>query len=201
MAEAFVYCWTNIKTNKLYVGVHKGTPGDGYVCSSKLMLEDYLCDPQSFVRQIIAEGDYEDMLNFEKIILKSCNAAKDDQFYNMHNGNGRPYRKSFSEETKNKQSESQKRRWQKITPEKKCEIFDKISASTKGISKTKAQRESFRGKRPHINQKAGMNNNAKKICTPFGVFTSLKEASENLQMKYDAVHYKLKNKHIGWEYL
>ena len=35
MKEAFVYCWTDHKTNKLYVGVHKGSINDGYICSSK----------------------------------------------------------------------------------------------------------------------------------------------------------------------
>lgn len=30
--EAFVYVWTDKITNKLYVGVHKGTLDDGYIC-------------------------------------------------------------------------------------------------------------------------------------------------------------------------
>jgi hypothetical protein len=38
--EAFVYCWTDKITNKLYVGSHKGSPDDGYVCSGKYMLEE-----------------------------------------------------------------------------------------------------------------------------------------------------------------
>ena len=41
MAEAFVYCWTDHKTNKIYIGSHKGDVNDGYVCSSKYMMEEY----------------------------------------------------------------------------------------------------------------------------------------------------------------
>jgi hypothetical protein len=32
--DSFVYCWTDHKTGMLYVGSHKGTIDDGYVCSS-----------------------------------------------------------------------------------------------------------------------------------------------------------------------
>lgn len=40
MAESFVYCWTDHKRSKLYIGYHKGSPDDGYVCSSKRMLKN-----------------------------------------------------------------------------------------------------------------------------------------------------------------
>ena len=86
--QAFVYCWTDWATNKLYVGVHKGQPDDGYVCSSKYVLEAYNKRPQDFTRQIIASGNAFDMCNFEKCILKAANAAADPDFYNLHNGNG-----------------------------------------------------------------------------------------------------------------
>lgn len=41
MMNAFVYCWTDYGNKKLYVGVHKGTQDDKYVCSSKVMLQEY----------------------------------------------------------------------------------------------------------------------------------------------------------------
>ena len=31
MAQGFVYQWTDHKTNKLYIGSHKGDPDDGYI--------------------------------------------------------------------------------------------------------------------------------------------------------------------------
>jgi hypothetical protein len=54
--EAFIYRWTDHKKNMFYVGSHKGPKDDGYVCSSKLMLEQYKERPKDFSRHIIAEG-------------------------------------------------------------------------------------------------------------------------------------------------
>lgn len=48
--EAFVYCWTDHKNNMLYVGSHKGTPDDRYVCSSKYMLDQYKVRQQDFTK-------------------------------------------------------------------------------------------------------------------------------------------------------
>jgi len=201
LKEAFVYCWTNKTNGKLYIGVHKGTIDDGYICSSKMMLEDFSFNSESFSRQIIAEGDYKEMLNFEKVILRACNAAKADAFYNMHSGNGRPYRKVFSSETKEKQSQSQKERWSSYSDDMKKLISERISNSNKGRLKSEEHKKSMRGKRPHVNQKGNNNNFAKKIVTPYGIFYSLKEAAEKLNMKYDSIHYKLKTKHDGWDYI
>lgn len=84
--EAFVYCWTDHKTNKLYVGSHKGSTDDGYICSSKIMKEEYKKRPNDFTRQIIASGIYEDIRNLEFKILHAANASRDETFYNLHNG-------------------------------------------------------------------------------------------------------------------
>lgn len=100
MNEAFVYCWTDKLYNKLYVGMHKGLPSDGYICSSKLMLSEHNKRPNDFTRQIIAEGNIDDMLSLETAILKSVDAKNDKQFYNMHNGNGKFILKGHTEETR-----------------------------------------------------------------------------------------------------
>jgi hypothetical protein len=65
------------------VGVHKGTPNDGYVCSSKPMLEEYTKRPTDFSREIIARGTYPEMFVFEQSILKAVKANKDSMFYNQ----------------------------------------------------------------------------------------------------------------------
>lgn len=88
---AFVYCWTDHKTNKLYVGYHKGDINDGYVCSSKYMLLEYNQRKDDFSRQIIAHGDVESMRVLERKILESVNAAEDTSFYNKHNANEKLY--------------------------------------------------------------------------------------------------------------
>jgi hypothetical protein len=98
--EAFVYCWTDHKTNKLYVGSHKGSTNDGYICSSKLMLEEYKKRPEDFTRQIIAQGSFTDIRNLESAILKSINVKLDEQFYNQHNSDGKFYLKGHTQKSK-----------------------------------------------------------------------------------------------------
>ena len=87
--EAFLYCWTDKKNNKLYLGYHKGNPNDGYVCSSKVMLKEYNQRPQDFNRQIIASGTADECRNLESILLKKINAAKNENFYNQNNMDGK----------------------------------------------------------------------------------------------------------------
>ena len=87
--EAFVYCWTDKKTNKLYVGSHKGSIDDGYVCSSKYMMEEYNERPEDFSRQIVAQGLYSDIRKLEAVLLTSLDAAASEEFYNRHNGSSK----------------------------------------------------------------------------------------------------------------
>jgi hypothetical protein len=51
---AYVYCWTDVKTKRLYIGKHKGSLDDGYICSSKYFLSEYKKRPEEFIRTIIA---------------------------------------------------------------------------------------------------------------------------------------------------
>ena len=88
MSEAFVYCWTDVATNKLYVGSHKGSDVDGYICSSKYMMEEFNKRPNDFVRSVIAHGSYKDVLALETCILQSVDASSSEDFYNKHNNNG-----------------------------------------------------------------------------------------------------------------
>ena len=123
--NSFTYCWTDHKTNMIYVGIHKGSNDDGYICSSKTMKEEFKKRPNDFTREILAYGTYEEMCNFETAILKSVNAAADLQFYNKHNNNG-------------------------VYTNKKClpQTAKKISDSNLGKPKLKA-----RGPRPHVSGK------------------------------------------------
>lgn len=86
--EAFVYCWTDTANQKLYVGSHKGKIDDGYICSSKIMKEEYLKRPNDFVRQIIATGLLSDIRQLESRILRSASARSDSCFYNKHENDG-----------------------------------------------------------------------------------------------------------------
>lgn len=86
--KAFVYCWTDHKTNKLYIGSHKGTENDGYICSSKSMLKEYNVRPTDFTRQIIATGNLKDIRKLESKLLKAVNARLNEDFYNKHENDG-----------------------------------------------------------------------------------------------------------------
>jgi hypothetical protein len=70
-----------------------------------------------------------------------------------------------------------------------------------GVPKSEEHKQKMRGKRPHVNQTAGKNNNSKKIETPFGVFNSIKEASNKIEgYSYRMIWYKLNNDN-EWRYL
>jgi hypothetical protein len=106
MIEAFVYCLTDHAKNMVYVGWHKGSTDDGYLCSSKIVLEEYSKRPTDFTRQIIASGSVDDMVSLEVSILKATNAKYDPSFYNMHNGMGKYVLKAHTKEAKEKISKS-----------------------------------------------------------------------------------------------
>ena len=81
--EAFVYCWTDKATEKLYVGVHKGTPDDGYICSSKPMMAEFKKRPKDFTREILASGIWPLMYQLETSLLSALQVHKDPMFYNQ----------------------------------------------------------------------------------------------------------------------
>ena len=77
MDEAFVYCWSDHKTAKVYVGMHKGSVDDGYICSSKHMMPEYKARPDDFTRQIIGSGTLNDCRALEIALLKKIVLNKD----------------------------------------------------------------------------------------------------------------------------
>lgn len=110
MAEAFVYSWKNTTTNQIYIGWHKGSDTDGYICSSKVMLAEYNENPELFQRFIIAHGSAADMLALEQAILTSMDAKNDPTVYNQTNGNKNFILKSITEEHRLKISRANKGR-------------------------------------------------------------------------------------------
>lgn len=125
--EAFVYCWTDKKTNMLYVGSHKGSTDDGYICSSKYMLEEYNKRPEDFSRQIVAEGTLSDIRKLETKILQAVNAALNEQFYNRHNSDEKFYLKNHTELSKRKIAEKHKGRVRKDLSERNKKGMSKES--------------------------------------------------------------------------
>ena len=83
--ESFVYLWINKDTDRKYVGKHKGTNDDGYVCSSESMLSEYNDCPSRFVRTILAYGTDEEMHELETQLILTLKATKSHLYYNMSN--------------------------------------------------------------------------------------------------------------------
>lgn len=172
--DSFLYCWTDKHTNKLYVGVHKGHQSDGYICSSKHMLEEYKKRPQDFSRQIIATGTLKDMFLLENKILTSVNAKKDPLFYNRHNGDGNFYNKGHTEETKNKLR-------RKLSSETKARLRN---LRLKQVDPRKGKRHSEASKKQISEAKKG-NQCRSKIITINGItYSSLKNAAKSLNVNY-----------------
>jgi len=130
MNDSFVYIWTDLLTSKRYIGYHKGTPDDGYVCSSKPMLTEYNMRPQDFTREIVAQGSQPEMHTFEQDLIKSTNAHKDPGYYNQSLATGPFYQRGpITPETRSKMSVAKKgKKGYPVSPETRA----KISVAKKG---------------------------------------------------------------------
>jgi hypothetical protein len=79
--EAFVYIWFDTKKRMFYIGSHKGTIDDKYVCSSKILMNAYRLRPETFKRRILKfcnkndvfkwEQHYLDMIKFNELYYQS----------------------------------------------------------------------------------------------------------------------------------
>lgn len=97
--RSFVYRWVDLATGKMYIGVHKGTEFDGYICSSRHMLKEYNHRPHDFSREILEWfDDYSDARNREIEMLTEVNAAANPLYYNKSNGTGLNVSMMFDEE-------------------------------------------------------------------------------------------------------
>jgi len=85
--EAFVYILVNKDNDRYYVGYHKGTTEDGYVCSSQNyeFWEDYESS-MNFERYYVYFGTKEECKDRESELLST--AFCDAKSYNFSNGKG-----------------------------------------------------------------------------------------------------------------
>ena len=131
MKEAFVYIWYNKANNCKYIGYHKGTQDDGYVCSSsnERFWNDFKNQDHIWERSILFEGTSNECLRFEQDKLKSIDISSHEWYNNARGAEiiftqevkdkirnhhlGKPsgmLGKNHSEETKNKVSKRLKDR-------------------------------------------------------------------------------------------
>jgi hypothetical protein len=90
MSEAFVYLWRNAKTNKYYLGSHKGTIDDGYTHSSN-ELPDFPKQskyvPDHWTRRILAYGTLSEMQTLEDRLHVNRKAKCWNRYYNVQVSN------------------------------------------------------------------------------------------------------------------
>ena len=132
MAEAFVYCWSDMLTNKVYVGMHKGTTEDGYICSSTHMLKEYKIRAKDFVRQIIAKGTVIDCRKLENEILKKLIRSK-DTCYNKVAGFFIPMTEDIKDKISCTKKANPTKYW--LGKPRSEETKQKIAKSLRGVSR------------------------------------------------------------------
>ena len=87
MAEAFVYRWRHARSREWYIGYHRGTADDGYVCSSKTA-RPRITTETGWTRRILRWGTKREMIDLERKILTRLDAKNNPRSLNLHNGNG-----------------------------------------------------------------------------------------------------------------
>ena len=86
--EAFVYRWRNQKTREWYIGYHKGTADDGYICSSRIARPRIQREPTLWTRKILRWGSHREMIELERRLLTRLQARTNPLSLNRSNGNG-----------------------------------------------------------------------------------------------------------------
>jgi hypothetical protein len=178
MTTAYIYKWIHIPTNKWYIGCRTKEnchPGDGYICSSKIVKPLIEKAPKDWQREILHTGAPADIILLEAQILKKLDAKNDKNSYNLHNGDGdfstagivmsEDWRRKISQSNTGKKKsieskENYKRANQlkakdpayleKLRKPKPEGHGEKVSKATKGVAKTpehrKAMSEARKGK-------------------------------------------------------
>ena len=132
--EAFVYCWTNLDNGCKYIGYHKGSEDDGYICSSRS--DRFWSDWEDceFSRQIIAKGSIEDCVALELTLLGTVD-LKSDEYYNNNAGGG----VVFTDEIRTKLKLKRKGRKPALGKSPSKETRNKISAAVAGYNHPNAK--------------------------------------------------------------
>jgi hypothetical protein len=87
--EAFVYIWKNLANNNSYIGYHKGTQDDGYVCSSAStrFWNDRENPAMQWKREIVFQGSRLECVQHEHSLLMNID-LRSDSYYNNSRGGG-----------------------------------------------------------------------------------------------------------------
>jgi hypothetical protein len=92
MITPYVYKWTNLLTNKWYIGSRtskKCNINDGYICSSRVVKPLILQNRNEWKKDIIATGSVDEMIELETFLLQETDAKNNPMSFNQHNGDGK----------------------------------------------------------------------------------------------------------------
>lgn len=160
MVTGFVYKWTDSSTGMMYIGVHKGTPDDGYVCSQPKMLKEYKDRPEDFSREILFESiEYDECRKKEIELLKNVDAKANTCYYNMSNGTHH----SFYQVGPRSRESIEKGRLKLLGHKKTEDWVNKINRNPEKIAKTAAKHRGTK-RSPEARQKMA---DAKKNYVPW----------------------------------
>ena len=87
MTKPYVYKWTNTTNDMWYIGKHNGKR-KSYTGSGVDFKLAYNESKESFIKEILFEGDYKSVSIYEVEILKYLDAANDPMSYNRANSGG-----------------------------------------------------------------------------------------------------------------
>lgn len=194
--DCFVYCWTNLDNNKKYVGYHKGKIDDGYICSSRseIFWQDWKnC---KWKRQIIAEGNMEECVKLEKIILENIDISSDEWYNNSRGGSivfteevRKKMRREFSEEHKQKLSDRKKGR--KISEQHKKKLREGRMNAPRNITSESMKKmwakKKLEGFQWSDEVKSKMGRKSKPITIDGVLYDSRKQASKILNVSIKTI--------------
>jgi len=90
-SQAFVYRWRNTITRQWYIGYHKGSEDDGYICSSVIAKPIIEHNLNEWTRKVLRRGTHKEMVDLERNLLTKLQARTNSKSYNRCNGNGTCY--------------------------------------------------------------------------------------------------------------
>jgi len=133
--DSFVYRWTNKTLNKIYIGFHKGTENDGYICSSasEKFWSDFKNQDYIWQREILHKGVMKECQQFESKLLDELDVTS-ESVYNQRNN----LMFNLDDEVRNKLSKAAKKRNQDPA------YIEKLRQASKNLWKDPAHRERMR---------------------------------------------------------
>ncbi len=188
----FVYIWRDRKHNRYYIGSHWGTEDDGYVCSSKWLMQAYKRRREDFKRRIIKRiySTRMDLLNEE---FKWLSLIKEHEikirYYNLNikaTGHWTAYPenvKTIQEKISIKTKEAMQRpevrqKYEEGLKTRDCrssdlEVRAKISASMKGKNRGVLNKLESLSKAWEANRGKSLSQDHKDKIKSAGIFTQL----------------------------